>query len=312
MNANLYSRLASRFQARSPCVRHSGIHDCNYEQLAARSAQWAHTLRCLGIQPGARVAAQIDKSLEGIALYLGCLRAGAVFLPLNTGYTATEVEYFITDAEPGLLVCTPEQQAALLPVAQRHAGTQLATLGSHGERGELLRLVDAQAREFTDTPRAADDVAAILYTSGTTGRAKGAMLTHQNLWSNAEVLRAAWRYQSDDVLLHALPIFHIHGLFVAINLTLAAGASMVLLPRFDVDAVFAALPHCNIMMGVPTFYVRLLQDARLQPATAKHMRLFVSGSAPLLAETHRAWQARTGHVILERYGMTETGMNTSL
>jgi malonyl-CoA/methylmalonyl-CoA synthetase len=310
-SANLYTRLSASFVAAAPFIRASGLHDASYGALHRRSAQWAHALRALGVQPGDRVAAQIDKSLEGIALYLGTLRAGAAFLPLNTAYTGAEMDYFVGDAEPRVLVCSPGKAAALATVVATHAGTQLRTLGDDGRSGDLLPLVDAQATRFDDVPRAGNDLAAILYTSGTTGRSKGAMLTHDNLRSNAEVLRTAWRYGSGDVLLHALPIFHIHGLFVAINLTLAAGASLQLLPRFDVDAVFAALPACNVMMGVPTFYARLLQDARLTAAATRHVRLFISGSAPLLADTHREWCERTGHAILERYGMTETGMNAS-
>ncbi len=311
MTSNIYSRLAGRFHPAAPFVAESGANDCSYAQLHRRTAQWAQALRALGVQPGDRVAAQIDKSLEGICLYLGTLRAGAAFLPLNTAYTPAEMDYFVGDAEPRLLVCGPEKAAALQPVVAAHAGTQLRTLGDANTGGDLLAMVDAQPDAFEDQPRADGDLAAILYTSGTTGRSKGAMLTHGNLWSNAEVLRAAWRYGAGDVLLHALPIFHIHGLFVAINLTLAAGASLRLLPRFDADAVFAALPGCNVMMGVPTFYLRLLQDRRLTKAATRHMRLFVSGSAPLLADTHRDWRERTGHAILERYGMTETGMNAS-
>lgn len=311
MTANLYTRLASRFDAAAPFVRDSGFNDCDYAQLHRRTAQWAHALCGLGVQPGDRVAAQIDKSLEGIALYLGTLRAGAAFLPLNSAYTPAEMDYFVSDAEPRLLVASPEKAAALGPVVAAHSGTRLHTLGADGSAGDLLPRVNAQPDTFDDVPRAGGDLAAILYTSGTTGRSKGAMLTQDNLWSNAEVLRAAWRYGASDVLLHALPIFHIHGLFVAINLTLAAGASLALLARFDADAVFSALPRCNVMMGVPTFYVRLLQDERLTAAATRHMRLFVSGSAPLLADTHRDWRERTGHAILERYGMTETGMNAS-
>ena len=310
MNANTYSRLSARFDAAAPFIGRSGADDCSYSRLHLRSAQWAHALRSLGVQPGDRVAAQIDKSLEGICLYLGTLRAGAAFLPLNSAYTPAEMAYFVADSEPRVLVCTPGKADALQSVASAHPGTHLRTLGTGGA-GDLTALVNAQGDAFADVARADGDLAAILYTSGTTGRSKGAMLTHANLWSNAEVLRVAWHYGAGDVLLHALPIFHIHGLFVAINLTLAAGASLLLLPRFEPDAVFAALPYCNVMMGVPTFYVRLLQDARLTAAATLHMRLFVSGSAPLLAETHRAWRERTGHAILERYGMTETGMNAS-
>jgi malonyl-CoA/methylmalonyl-CoA synthetase len=308
VSSNLYSELAAAFpDDGAPFVRGNVTTGCSYGQLRAKSAQWAHALCALGVQPGDRVAAQIDKSIDGILLYLATLRVGAAFLPLNTTYTATEMEYFVGDAEPALLVTTLDKAGAL----RGTTGAEIRTLGNDGIAGDLLPLVHAQPESFSDIARDAGDLAAILYTSGTTGRSKGAMLTHGNLLSNACVLRELWRYRQQDVLLHVLPIFHIHGLFVAINVTLAAGASQVLLPRFDADAVFNALPVCTVMMGVPTFYVRLLRDSRLNRESTRHLRLFVSGSAPLLEETHREWQARTGHSILERYGMTETSMNAS-
>jgi malonyl-CoA/methylmalonyl-CoA synthetase len=283
----------------------------SYADAERASARIARALLSAGVQPGDRVAMQVEKSAEAILLYLATLRVGAVLLPLNTAYTLHELEFFLRDAAPRVLVCAPARLAELEPLARQIGIASIQTLGTDGRTGTLLELASRQAPLLDEVPRAPDELAAILYTSGTTGRSKGAMLTHDNLWSNAEVLRSAWRYTQRDVLLHALPIFHVHGLFVAINLTLAAGASLVLLPRFEPDAVFQWLPACNVMMGVPTFYVRLLQDARLTRAATTHMRVFISGSAPLLAETHRDWQARTGHAILERYGMTETGMNTS-
>jgi malonyl-CoA/methylmalonyl-CoA synthetase len=283
----------------------------SYGDLQQASARFANTLVDLGVQSGDRVAVQVEKSAESIFLYLAALRVGAVFLPLNTAYTLHELEYFLGDAEPRVVVCDPARLAALQPVATRLGVASVQTLGIDGNSGTLVDLAGRQSGDFKDVPRSAGDLAAILYTSGTTGRSKGAMITHDNLWSNAEVLRTAWRYRPADVLLHALPIFHVHGLFVAINLTLAAGAALVLLPRFEPDPVFRWLPRCNVLMGVPTYYVRLLQDARLTRDAVAHMRLFVSGSAPLLADTHREWRARTGHAILERYGMTETGMNAS-
>ncbi|HEX2135400.1 MAG TPA: malonyl-CoA synthase, partial [Microvirga sp.] len=280
-----------------------------YDELTAWSGRMSNALVNLGVQPGDRVAAQVEKSVAALVLYLATVRAGGVFLPLNTAYTAAEIEYFLGDAEPAVFVCDRGKQASLEPVAAK-AGAKVATLDAHG-RGSLADAAAAAPDSFMTVERSPDDLAAILYTSGTTGRSKGAMLTHENLTSNAEALREAWRYSSDDVLIHALPIFHTHGLFVATNVTLFSGASMFFLPRFDVDQIFALLPRATTMMGVPTFYVRLLQDERLTREATAHMRLFVSGSAPLLAETHREWQARTGHAILERYGMTETNMNTS-
>jgi malonyl-CoA/methylmalonyl-CoA synthetase len=309
---NLFARFAADISDRRALfMRDATGRRCSYGEMLERSARLAHALRIAGVQPGDRVAAQIDKSADGILLYLATLRVGGVFLPLNTAYTLPEMEYFLGDAEPRLLVCQPGKQDELTALAARLGVGAVHTLGTDGATGTLLSLAADQPGEFIDVPRAGTDLAAILYTSGTTGRSKGAMLTQDNLGSNASVLRDYWRYTRDDVLLHALPIFHIHGLFVAINITLAAGASLVLLPRFDPDLVFRYLPECTVMMGVPTFYVRLLQDARLDRNATAHMRLFVSGSAPLLAETHRAWRERTGHAILERYGMTETSMNTS-
>jgi malonyl-CoA/methylmalonyl-CoA synthetase len=282
--------------------------------VEAVSARFANALRDLGVEPGDRVAVQVEKSIEAVMLYLACARAGAVFLPLNTAYTAAEVEYFLTDAEPRVFVCDPARREALTPVAQR-AGARVETLGvwtsPEASAGALSdRALEASAA-FEDVARGPDDLAAILYTSGTTGRSKGAMLTHENLASNARTLVEAWRFTADDVLIHALPIFHTHGLFVATNVVLFSGSSMRFLPKFDPDRILALMPEATAMMGVPTFYVRLLQHPGLTREAAAGIRLFVSGSAPLLAETHREWQARTGHAILERYGMTETNMNTS-
>jgi malonyl-CoA/methylmalonyl-CoA synthetase len=242
-------------------------------------------------------------------LYLATIRAGGVFLPLNTAYTLAELGYFIADAEPRVVVCDPAKREGIETIAAP-IGARVVTLDARGQ-GSLMEAAEAQAPDFATVPRQGDDLAAILYTSGTTGRSKGAMLTQDNLVSNALTLRDHWRFTADDVLVHALPIYHTHGLFVATNCVLFSGARMIFLPRFDPDAVMAALPRATSLMGVPTFYTRLLQDPRLTREATAHMRLFVSGSAPLLAETHREWQAKTGHAILERYGMTETNMNTS-
>jgi malonyl-CoA/methylmalonyl-CoA synthetase len=231
-----------------------------------------------------------------------------VYLPLNTGYTASEISYFIGDAEPAIFVCAPRDIDLLKGIFPQ--GTVL-TLGDDGKSGNLLEEATGQSPDFPDAVLGKDDLASILYTSGTTGVSKGAMLTHGNLWSNAEVLRQLWHFGYNDVLLHALPIFHIHGLFVATNIVLLSGASMVFLPKFDAGEVIGLMGEATALMGVPTFYVRLAQDERLTREIAAHMRLFISGSAPLLAETHREFSARTGHAILERYGMTETNMNTS-
>ncbi|WP_151718228.1 malonate--CoA ligase [Gemmobacter serpentinus] len=272
-------------------------------------ARQAHALRAAGLGQGDRIAVQIAKSPEALATYGAALALGAVFLPLNTAYTADEVDYFLGNATPKVFLCDGAKADALAPVAARH-GAQLLTLNSDGS-GSLAVAARSQPDTITPAKCGPDDLAALLYTSGTTGRSKGAMLTHGNLLSNAEVLRSAWRFTRRDVLLHALPIFHTHGLFVASNLCLLTGGRMIFLPGFDLEAVLRLLPQATTMMGVPTFYTRLLDDPRLDRDLVGHMRLFISGSAPLLAETHRDFEARTGQRILERYGMTETNMNTS-
>ena len=269
----------------------------------------AHALVASGVQPGDRIAVQIEKSPMALAVYGGAVAAGAIFLPLNTAYTAAEIDYFVGNATPRLLLADGRKVEALTPVAQAH-GAALMVVNADGS-GSFADLVATQSDDFTPVARGADDLAAFLYTSGTTGRSKGAMLTHDNLLSNARVLTAHWRFTEDDVLLHALPIFHTHGLFVATNVSLMAGGAMIFLPGLNMDEMIRLMPRATTMMGVPTFFTRLLDDARFTAELTAHMRLFVSGSAPLLAETHVQFEERTGHRILERYGMTETNMNTS-
>ncbi len=287
-----------------------GSVSLTFADLLSHSGRIASLLAARGVAPGDRVAAQVEKSAEALMLYLGAVRAGAIFLPLNPAYTEAELAYFLGDAEPKVVVCDPARRDALAPAAAKAAVRSLETLGADG-RGSLAEASAAQAADFTDVPRGPDDLAAILYTSGTTGRSKGAMLTHANLASNAETLAAAWRVTSADVLLHALPIYHTHGLFVAVNTLLFSAGRIIFLPRFDADECLRHMPRATVMMGVPTFYTRLLRHDGLTREAAKHMRLFVSGSAPLLAETHREWRERTGGAILERYGMTEANMTTS-
>lgn len=275
----------------------------------AMVARAAHALRAEGVQPGDRIAVQIAKSPEALAVYGASVALGAVFLPLNTAYTADELGYFLGNATPRVFLCDPARQSALAGIADQHPA-RLLTLDGAGQ-GTLADRMAAMPDHIEPVSCGPDDLAAILYTSGTTGRSKGAMLTHRNLLSNAEVLTKLWRFTSDDVLLHALPIFHTHGLFVASNISLLSGGAMVFLPGFDAETVLRMLPLATAMMGVPTFYTRLLDAPGFTRDLTRHIRLFVSGSAPLLAETHLAFEARTGHRILERYGMTETNMNTS-
>jgi malonyl-CoA/methylmalonyl-CoA synthetase len=301
INANLFSRLFDGLDdpKRLAIETVDGKH-ISYGDLIARAGQIANVLVDRGVKPGDRVAAQTEKSVTGLVLYLATVRVGAVYLPLNTAYTLNELEYFITDAEPSLVVCDPSKASGIGPIAAK-VGAKVETLGPDGKASSA----------FTTVPRADDDLAAILYTSGTTGRSKGAMLTHDNLASNSLTLVDYWGFTDKDVLIHALPIYHTHGLFVASNVTLFARASMIFLPKFDPDLIIKLMARATVMMGVPTFYTRLLQNPALNKEATKHMRLFVSGSAPLLADTHREWSARTGHAVLERYGMTETNMNTS-
>jgi malonyl-CoA/methylmalonyl-CoA synthetase len=275
-----------------------------------RTGQLANALVLAGVEPGDRVAVQVEKSVENFLLYLAALRAGAVYLPLNTAYTLSELDYFIGDAEPKLVVCDPSKRDGLTEVAKQRGVASVETLDAAG-KGSLIDAAAGAPKDFADVPRADEDLAAILYTSGTTGRSKGAMLTHNNLSSNAQTLVDYWRFTDKDVLLHALPIYHTHGLFVAGNTITFAGGAMIFLPKFDADEVMRYLPKATSMMGVPTFYTRLLRHPGLTKAACAHMRLFTSGSAPLLAETHDEFQEKTGHAILERYGMTETNMNTS-
>ena len=308
MSESLFTRFrAQQWNDAQPLLYTVDGAVITYGDALRRSAQFARALTGVGVRPGDRVVVQTGKHADTLLLYLACLRAGCIYVPLNPAYTQAELEYFIGDAEPALVVCTPPREAALRPLAGAAA---LATLAADGA-GSLQAQADRQGADFTDVPRGSADPAAILYTSGTTGRSKGAVLTQGNLASNCFALKDYWRFEASDVLLHALPIFHTHGLFVATNTILAAGAGMILLPKFDTALIRQWLPRATVLMGVPTFYTRLLQETWLDAEATARMRLFVSGSAPLLAETHRAWRERTGHAILERYGMTETNMNAS-
>jgi malonyl-CoA/methylmalonyl-CoA synthetase len=286
----------------------------SWRDLDEASAMMANLLTALNLPPQSRVAVQVDKSVEAMMLYLATLRAGHVFLPLNTAYQSAEIEYFVGNAEPAVVVCTPDNFGWVSQIAFR-AGTQHVFTLSDQRTGSLLERAAHHAKVHDTVAREVDDLAAILYTSGTTGRSKGAMLTHGNMLSNAEVLKTYWGWrtpeQGGDVLLHALPIFHVHGLFVAIHAALLNGSPMLWLNKFDPKAVIERLPRATVFMGVPTLYTRMLAEPSLTQAVCGHMRLFISGSAPLLLETFKDWQTRTGHTILERYGMSETIMLTS-
>jgi malonyl-CoA/methylmalonyl-CoA synthetase len=310
MNANLYERLVGSVDdgERTAVEMPDGIRHC-YRDLVALSAQIANVLVARGVKPGDRVAAKVEKSFAALVLYLATLRAGAVYLPLNVAYTTAETGYFLGDAEPALVVCDPREAHEVGIIAAK-ISARVETLDGNGN-GSLTDAASGASPHFATVERTPDDLAAILYTSGTTGRSKGAMLTHDNLLSNAMTLREQWCFTPDDRLIHALPIYHTHGLFVASNVTLMSGGTLLLLAKFDAEEIVKLMRDATVLMGVPTFYVRLLQHPQLNREAVGNIRLFVSGSAPLLAETHREWMARTGHAILERYGMTETNMITS-
>ncbi|UHS59046.1 malonyl-CoA synthase [Agrobacterium vaccinii] len=309
MTNHLFDAIKASARNDAPFILLNGGRSWTYGDVFDLSGQIANTIDRLGISPGDRVAVQVEKSAEALILYLACVRSGAVYLPLNTAYTLAELDYFIGDAQPRLVVVSSSSRDSVETIAKPH-GAKVETLDANGT-GSLMDLAKEQPIDFVDAARAPDDLAAILYTSGTTGRSKGAMLTHDNLLSNALTLRDVWQVSAQDRLIHALPIFHTHGLFVATNVTLLSGASMILLPKFDPEEVLSLMPQATLLMGVPTFYVRLLQSPRLDQNAVASMRLFISGSAPLLSETHVDFKAKTGHAILERYGMTETNMNTS-
>lgn len=311
-NDNLYAALRAGFPADldGPAIETETGLVYSWRDLERGSAMLANLLASLDIPAGSRVAAHTDKSVEALLLYLATLRAGFVYLPLNTAYQQAELDYFIGNAEPAVVVCSPRNFPWLSKLAFQRGVKHVYSLGDD-RSGTLLE----RASHFADThevaQRRADELAAILYTSGTTGRSKGAMLSHGNLASNARTLKDYWDWQPGDVLIHALPIFHVHGLFVASHGALINGSKMLWLSKFEPKWVIERLPRASVFMGVPTLYVRLLQEAGLTRAACRQMRLFISGSAPLLIETFRDWQQRTGHTILERYGMSETVMLTS-
>ena len=312
IEGNLYAAFEERFRAAGSATAFSipGGADVSYAQLLDDVARMANALTALGVKPGDRVLVQVEKSIPNVHLYLATLKVGAVYNPLNTAYTAAELDYFIRDAEPALIVVPSEKLARVEPIAAELGSSKIATMEADGS-GSLTDLARGQSAEHRTVERDSDDLAALLYTSGTTGRSKGAMITHRNLSSNAEVLHAYWGFEPGDVLLHALPIFHTHGLFVALNTTFLNASRVIWLPKFDLEAVMRLMPEATVMMGVPTFYTRLLGNPAFGREHCSRMRLIISGSAPLLAETHKEFEARTGHKILERYGMTEAGMITS-
>lgn len=310
-NANLYTVLESGFPAdRSQIALETPELLYSWDDIDHASACLANLLTSFNLPEGSRVAVQVEKSPEALLLYLATLRAGLVYMPLNTAYREAEVAYFLGDAEPAVVVCSSKNLSWVSQVAAQAGTTHVYTLDDD-RTGTLLSAASGQSHSYETVVRNEDDLAAILYTSGTTGRSKGAMLSHGNLASNARELHRYWGWRSDDVLLHMLPIFHVHGLFVASHGALLAGARMIWLPKLDAEQALHYLPRCTVMMAVPTYYVRLLKEDRFNRDLCRNMRLFVSGSAPLLMETFNEFRERTGHTILERYGMSETVMLTS-
>lgn len=309
---NIYRLFESRFPAQrgADFIENENGMSWSYADLERESAHYAHYLSSLGVNKGDRVAVQVDKSPQALFLYLGCLRAGFIYLPLNTAYLENEIAYFMENAEPTIFVCQPQVREMTDKLAQAQGVPHVFSMDGQGE-GDLTDGAHSIEPVFSTADCAADDVAVILYTSGTTGRPKGAMISHGNLADNGQALHQAWGWMPDDVLLHALPIFHIHGLFVACHCVLLNGSKMIFTAKFDVPTVMRLLPRATVFMGVPTFYTRLLANSAFGEEQCQSMRLFTSGSAPLLEQTFEEFRARIGHTILERYGMTETGMNTS-
>ncbi len=312
MNHNLFAALRAAFPSdlNATAVETEEGLCYSWRDLDRASAMIANLLTSLKLPRGARVAVQVEKSVEAMMLYLATLRAGLVFLPLNTAYQSAEIEYFVGNAQPSVVVCSGANFGWVSKIAFKDGTAHVFTLNDD-RTGTLLERAAHCSDQHTVVQSKADDLAAILYTSGTTGRSKGAMLSHRNLLSNAQTLKTYWGWRKGDVLIHALPIFHVHGLFVAIHGALLNGSKMIWMSKFDPKLVIAKMPEATVFMGVPTLYVRMLAEPTLTQAQAAHMRLFIAGSAPLLIETFHEWQQRTGHTILERYGMSETAMLTS-
>ena len=312
MNYNIYSVFEQQFPTVENAVFIETVcgETYTYATLQQEVGKLAHLLSNSGLTKGDRVAVQVEKSPQVLFLYLACLRSGLIYLPLNTAYTESELEYFIENAQPAAVVCDPASESLFSRLGKGNDLNHIFCLDAQGE-GSLMTLCRDLPASFTTITCEKDDIAVILYTSGTTGRPKGAMITHGNLAANGLALQHAWQWRQQDVLLHALPIFHIHGLFVACHNVLLGGSKMLFVPKFDAQTIINLLPRATVLMGVPTFYTRLLEQSSFTKETCRNIRLFISGSAPLLEQTFEEFQQRTGHTILERYGMTETGMNTS-
>lgn len=311
-NANLYAHFQQHFppDLNTQLLTDVDGRSVTYLQADQASARIANTLLQMGAVRGDRITVQVEKSVENLYLYLACLRAGLVYHPLNTAYTASELAYFLGNAEPSIVICASDALTTIESVLPVNGLKALLTLDADGG-GTLMQQAESASEQGNVAQCKGAEMAALLYSSGTTGRPKGIMLSHDNLRKNAETLVQAWGFSASDRLLHMLPIYHVHGLFVGLGCVLMCGASMVWHSRFVDRSAIAAMQDCTVMMGVPTYYTRLLANPEFGSECSSNMRLFVSGSAPLLSETFVEFRSRTGHTILERYGMTETGMNTS-
>jgi malonyl-CoA/methylmalonyl-CoA synthetase len=310
-NANLFSLIAANFPTdlNTPCLITAQGANYSWNDLNHASAKIANLLTSLDLPKGSRIAVHVEKSPEALLLYLATLRAGLVFIPLNTAYQSAEMRYFIEDAKPAVVVCSPKNFGWLAQLAFQLGCSHVFTLDDcMPNQGSLLQRAGPLSSQFDTVLSKPDDIASILYTSGTTGKSKGAMLSHRNLTSNAVALQKTWQWQSSDVLLHSLPLFHVHGLFISCHVALISGSQIIFLPKFDPAQVLHFIPRSTVFMGVPTYYVRLLEQANLTQELCSAMRLFISGSAPLLSETFHSFQQRTGHTLLERYGMSETNI----
>ena len=279
-----------------------------YRDLLDQSEKYANGFKALGLQAGDRVSIQVSKSPEVVFIYLACLRSNLIFHPLNTAYKEKELSFFLNDAKPSVFICEQEVSDKIASLDIDQLPSNIYTLLPN-QKGTIHDIKVPGNHEVQDCPE--EQIAALLYSSGTTGKPKGIMLSHGNIGSNAHALKEAWQFTSDDCLLHALPIYHVHGLFVALGCALLSGSKVLWLDTFNPDAVVNALPNCTVMMGVPTYYTRLLSNEKLNKEVVKNIRIFISGSAPLLEETFDEFYIRTGHEIIERYGMTETNIISS-
>ena len=309
---NFFAAIKNAFQTAGAAPFATDLRGCStrYDAFDLMTARAASAFYALGAKPGDRILVQVEKSIENLALYFGAMRAGLIYVPLNTAYTDEEVSYFLADADPKIFICAREREADLQRVATQNGINTVLSLDANGAGSARDAIIAATPFEEV-APCDGDDIAVILYTSGTTGRSKGAMLTHANLETNARALNTLWGFSKADKLLHALPVFHIHGLFVALHTAILSGCEVLFLAKFNLDDVMSALPRATVMMGVPTFYTRLLAEPQFDARATSHLRLFISGSAPLTAETFATFESRTGHRILERYGMSEAGMIAS-